>query len=251
MESMDVAPALALPGVVGVYRYEDLVALGGKNEMGPIFLDEQVFLPPGERVRTVGQVLGICVAESLESAEHGARLVKVEYGTSDEKPIVTIEDAIKANSFYEAARHGMERGDAEALNSLSTMPNTIGKPKAGDIVKVSGTFSSGAQEHFYLEPNGSLVIPSEADTNLTIYASTQATSKTQNFCASCTGTPASKVVVRMKRMGGGFGGKETRSVFATCAAAVAAKSTSRPVRLTLSRDVDMSKFSHDAGVSRT
>ena len=77
------------------------------------------------------------------------------------------------------------------------------------------------------------------DTNLTVYCSTQAPTKTQKYCAKSTGTPASKVVVRMKRMGGGFGGKETRSVFASCAAAVAAKRTSRPVRLTLPRNVDM------------
>jgi xanthine dehydrogenase/oxidase len=116
-----------------------------------------------------------------------------------------------------------------------------------------------------LEPNSTLAIPSESGTNLTIYASTQAPTKTQDFCARVTNTPAGKiicinareilqfghlihlfippiarVVVRMKRMGGGFGGKETRSVFSSVAAAVAAKISNRPVRLTLNRDTDMS-----------
>lgn len=241
LESIDASPALSVAGVFGVYTHEDLVALGGDNAMGPIVKDELVFLPIGDLVRAIGQVLGIVVAESLESAELGARLVSVQYGEkSNEKIIVSIDDAIKASSFYDFSRHTLERGDLSVIDNLSSLTDSSGKkPSVGDIVKVSGTFRSGGQEHFYLEPNSTLVIPSEADTNLTIYCSTQAPTKTQTFCASATATPASKVVVRVKRMGGGFGGKETRSVFASAAASVAAKASSRPVRLTLSRDVDM------------
>jgi xanthine dehydrogenase/oxidase len=180
------------------------------------------------------------VAESLESAELGARLVKMEYGENTEKVIVSIEDAIEAKSFFEAACHTLERGDLSVIESLSDKSDMPSAPTVGDVVKVFGTFRCPGQEHFYLETNSTLVVPSESDTNLTIYASTQAASETQEFCASVTGTPASKVVVRMKRMGGGFGGKESRSLFASCAAALAAKISSRPVRLTLSRDVDMS-----------
>jgi xanthine dehydrogenase/oxidase len=236
-EALDISPALATPGVVGVYSYTDLMSLGGKNEYGPIVQDETVFLPPGEKVRTVGQVLGVVVAESLESAELGARLCKVQYGETQGKIIVTCEDAIEANSFYEVSRHHMVRGELSIIDNLASTADSSGTPKIGDIIKVSGSFRSGAQEHFYLETNTTLVVPSEDD--LTVYSSTQAITKTQNFCASATGTPASKVVARVKRMGGAFGGKETRSVFVACAAAVAAKITSRPVRLTLSRDVDM------------
>ena len=240
-ESIDTAPALALPGVVGVYTFEDIAKLGGSNEFGPIVADEVVFLPPGERVRTVGQVLGVVVGETLESAELGARTVKVKFGEPEGKIVVTIEDAIEANSYFEFSRHGMERGDVSILSGLeaAAAESSGSTRKVGDIVTVSGSFHSGPQEHWYLETNSTLAVPSESDTNLTIYASTQATAKTQKVCASATGTPASKVVVRMKRMGGGFGGKETRSVFASAAAAVAAKRSSRPVRLTLSRDVDM------------
>lgn len=238
-ESIDTSPALGVPGVFDVYTYVDIEKLGGSNVMGPIVHDEVVFLPLGEQVRTVGQVLGIVVAESLESAELGARMVKVQYGATQGKIVVTIDDAIEAGSFYEFSRHRMERGDTSILSSLLSSDDFVGPPKAGDIVKVSGSCRTGPQEHFYLETNSALVVPSESDTNLTIYASTQAPTKTQNYCASATGTPASKVVVRMKRMGGGFGGKETRSVFAAAAAAVAAKRSSRPVRLTLARDVDM------------
>lgn len=77
------------------------------------------------------------------------------------------------------------------------------------------------------------------DGALEVWASTQNPTKTQNFCAYVCGVPANRVVCRMKRMGGGFGGKETRSVFISCAAALAAHLTGRPVRVTLDRDVDM------------
>jgi xanthine dehydrogenase/oxidase len=195
LEAIDASPALALPGVVGVYTSDDIAKLGGSNELGPIVHDEVVFLPLGEKVRTVGQVLGIVVAESLESAELGANLVKVQYSKPTDKIIVTVDDAIEAGSFYEFARHGMERGDSAVIESLgSTDDFDFGRtPKVGDIVKVSGSFRSGAQEHFYLETNSTLVVPSESDTNLTIYASTQAPTKTQTYCAKATGVPASKV----------------------------------------------------------
>lgn len=241
VESIDTAPALALPGVVGVFTSEDIDKLGGRNEFGAIVQDELVFLPVGERVRTVGQVLGIVVGETLEAAELGARTVKVVYGKQEGKIIVTIDDAIEENSYFEFSRHGMERGDPSIVAGLAAAAAVSGgrAPKVGDLVTVSGSFRSGPQEHWYLECNSSLVIPSESDTNLMVYASTQATAKTQKVCASATGTPASKVVCIVKRMGGGFGGKETRSVFASAAASVAAKMTSRPVRLTLSRETDM------------
>ena len=243
-ESLDAESAMKVPGVVGVYSHKDLVALGGSNTLGPIFQDEVIFLPIGEKVRTVGQILGICVGETLEVAELGARKVSVEYKELDapEKIIVSIQDAIQAKSFYDATRHKLERGDVAVLDSLDVTPDTViaGKTHSpGDVIKVSGEFHSGAQEHFYLETQGSLVVPSEADTNLTIYSSSQASSKTQNFCAAATGTPAAKVVVRIKRMGGGFGGKETRSVPYACALAVAAKTLVKPVKLIIPRDVDM------------
>jgi xanthine dehydrogenase/oxidase len=188
----------------------------------------------------VGQVLGIVVAETLEQAELGARMVLVEYEACQDKIIVTIDDAIEASSFYEFSRHGMHRGDVSVLDSLeSSEPTSPADPHVGDTITVSGTFHSGAQEHFYLETNSSLVIPSDGGTNLTIFSSTQAPTKTQVFCASATGLPQAKVAVKVKRMGGGFGGKETRSVFATVAAAVASIRLDRPVRLTLARDVDM------------
>ena len=238
LEAIDAEKALVIEGVVGVFTYKDIEAFGGCNKLGPIVKDEFVFVPIGEKIASFGQVLGIVVGETLHIAEEGARAVVITYGKPESKILVSIEDAITAGSFYDFARHTLQRGDVRILDSLEAKPNH--NPRPGDTVTVEGSFMCGGQEHFYLETNSSLVIPSDSDTNLTIYCSTQAPTKTQNYCATATGTPAAKVVVRMKRMGGGFGGKETRSAFASCAAAVAAKITCRPVRLTLARDVDMS-----------
>ncbi|KAL3798324.1 hypothetical protein ACHAW5_008623 [Stephanodiscus triporus] len=232
--SVDVAPAFLVPGVVGAFTHEDIIRLGGDNRMGPIFLDEVAFVPVGDKVDHVGQVLGIVVGISQDIAEKGARAVAVEYEDLKGKAVVSIEDAIEAKSFWADMVHEMQRGG----NVTEMLQKTEVEGKK--LVVVEGSMRSGGQEHFYLEPNTTLAVPSESATNLIIYASTQAVTKTQMFCASVTNTPAAKVVCRMKRMGGGFGGKETRSVFVSVAAAVAAKLTNRPVKLTLNRDTDMS-----------
>ena len=195
--SIDTSEALETPGVVAVYTSKDVVANGGDNTIGfsPFGHDEFIFLPIGQKVEFVGQVIGICIAETLESSEAGARSVKIGYGDSLGEPIVSIEDAIQSKSFYDAAIHEMKRSNKFDIND-------------GDkVFTVKGGFHCGGQEHFYLETNSTVVIPSESATNLTIHVSTQAVNKTQMFCAAATNTPASKVVVRMKRMGGGFGGK--------------------------------------------
>jgi xanthine dehydrogenase/oxidase len=158
--------------------------------LGPVVHDECVFLPVGERVQFIGQVIGVCIGETLECSETGARSVDIKYGEMITKPIVSIEDAIEANSFYEFARHEMHRSE------------DISVGEGDKIVTVNGSFRCGGQEHFYLETNSTLAIPNESATNLTVYASTQAVTKTQMYCASATNTPASKVVVRMKRMVG-------------------------------------------------
>ena len=227
-ESISTDETMNIPGIIAVYTHQDIAKLGGDNILGPIQHDEFVFLPRGEIIHFVGQVIGVCIAETLELAETGTRSVIIEYGQNEGKAIVSIEDAIEANSFYSFAKHTMDR-----VISVEVCDEDR-------IVNVFGSFRCGGQEHFYLETNSTLAVPSEGGTNLKVYTSTQAVTKTQTYCASSTNTPASKVVVCMKRMGGGFGGKETRSVFSSCAAAVAAKISNRPVRLTLGRDVDMS-----------
>ncbi|CAJ1367555.1 unnamed protein product, partial [Effrenium voratum] len=163
-------------------------------------------------VTSTGQPLGIVVAETLEAAEKAARLVKVQY--SDLDAVITVEDAIKANSFKDKVLK-IEDGDVDAAFKMP------------DSVVVEGDVRMGGQEHFYLECNAALAVPGESD-ELTVHCSTQAANKTQKFAANVCGIPCSKVVCKVKRMGGGFGGKETRTVPISTAAALAAHRLKRP-----------------------
>ena len=167
LESIDVSPALRIPGVAGAFTHEDILKLGGDNRMGPILLDDVAFLEVGEQVGFVGQVLGIVVADSQEIAEKGARAVSVKYSELDGNAIVSIEDAILANSFWADFKHTIQRG-ADVDDALK-QSEIDGKK----LVVVEGSFRSGGQEHFYLEPNSTLAVPSESATNLTIYASSK------------------------------------------------------------------------------
>lgn len=103
---------------------------------------------------------------------------------------------------------------------------------------LEGEVKMGGQEHFYLEPHASLVIPQEEDEYLCI-SSTQAPTKHQQVIAGCLQIPASKVVSKTKRLGGGFGGKETRGAFGHVAAAIAAYHTGKAVSVVFDRDEDM------------
>lgn len=220
--SIDIDVAKNMPGIVDVLLAKDVQ---GSNSFGvSAIVDEVCFAE--DVVTCVGQAIGLVVAESLEQAEAAVVAVEVHY---EELPaVITIEEALEAEAkcpdSHALARHEIRYGDPDSALS------------DGNVV--SGTVRIGAQEHFYLEPNGSLVIPEEND-EFVVYASTQAATKTQQVVARVLGIPSHKVVCRVKRIGGGFGGKETRSVLVTAAAAVAARKHHRPVRLILSRDVDM------------
>ncbi len=104
---------------------------------------------------------------------------------------------------------------------------------------LEGEFRSGGQEHFYLETNACVCVPDEAGAGMRVLTSSQGIAKTQSAVAEALGMPYHRVHVRTKRIGGGFGGKETRSVSFACVVAVAAHKLNRPVRLNVDRDVDM------------
>ncbi len=225
LKSVDIEMASKMPGVIKIVLYDDLAKVGGSNKLGPVMKDEEVFAT--KRIRHVGQVIGIVMAETLDQAHKACNTVKVEYENEDDDIIVSIDKAIEAKSFYPMTDHTIEVGDIESAL------------KTTDAVVIEGTYRVGQQEHFYLETMSSLCVPTEGNTGMVVYSSTQAPTKTQNFCASASNLPASRVVCKMKRMGGGFGGKETRSVFVAAACAVGARITGRPVRVTLDRNVDM------------
>eukprot|EP01041_Mallomonas_annulata_P005146 gene5146-10286_t len=216
--NIDYSIAESCPGFIGFVDAKDVV---GSNDIGAIVKDEEVFATAESK--HYGAVLGAIVASTHQQAVYAAGKVLVSY--EDLPAILSISDAIASNSFYPDI-HGIESGD-------------INNAVRDSAVVVEGEVWIGGQDHFYLETNCTLVVPQE-NGQMEVFSSTQNPTKTQNFCALVCGVPVNHVVCRCKRMGGGFGGKETRSVFIACTAAVAAQKFQRPVKINIERDVDMS-----------
>jgi xanthine dehydrogenase large subunit len=214
---LDLSAVRSAPGVVCVLTSADVP---GKNDIGPVMADEAL-LPEGV-VRYVGQPLFAVAAESLAKARTAAALAVVEY--QDLEPLLTIEAARAANSLIEDSQT-MRLGDARA--AIAAAPHAL-----------SGALAMGGQDHFYLEGHVALVVPGE-DGDLHVWSSTQHPTETQHLIARCLGLSDHAVVVEVRRMGGGFGGKETQSVQYAALAALAARKTGRPAKIRLDRDDDM------------
>jgi xanthine dehydrogenase/oxidase len=222
--SVDWDPALNMPGVVGYIDKNSI--LPEQNIWGSIKKDEPFFADG--KVLHHGQVIGMVYAETALEAQAAAKAVKVEY---EELPaILTIDEAIEAKSFFEHEKN-LCKGLAiqDKMNEAFSECDHI----------FEGTTRMGGQEHFYLETNAALVIPSGEDGFLEVWSSTQNNMETQEFVSQVTGVPSNRINARVKRMGGGFGGKESRSVPFACYLAIAAKKEKRPMRLMLNRDEDM------------
>lgn len=218
--SVDPSPALDIPGVHDYVDHRDLPSPEA-NWWGAPVADEVFFAV--DKVTTAGQPIGMVLAKTAKIAEEGARAVKIEY---EELPaILTIEEAIEAESFF-GHDHYIKNGDPEAAF------------KQADHV-FTGVSRMGGQEHFYLETQACVAIPKPEDGEMEIWSGTQNPTETQTYVAQVTGVAANKIVSRVKRLGGGFGGKETRSVQLAGLCATAAVKTKRPVRCMLNRDEDI------------
>ncbi|XP_041353247.1 xanthine dehydrogenase/oxidase-like [Gigantopelta aegis] len=217
--SVDTSDALQMPGVKDYVCAKDVP---GKNIFGvwPM-ADEEIFA--SNEVYCHGQIIGGIVADTKVHAQKAAKKVKVGY--EEMKPIITIEEAIANNSFDGESR-SMGRGDTEA-----------GFAKSDHVIE--GEVRVGAQEHFYLETITHRVIPQNEDGCVELYASTQAATDMQLQVARALGVNANRVVVKVKRIGGAFGGKEIRPVSTALPAAVAAVKLNSPIRTDLDRDEDM------------
>ncbi|KAK3320651.1 molybdopterin binding aldehyde oxidase/xanthine dehydrogenase [Cercophora scortea] len=218
--SVDHLPALDIPGVVDYVDKNDMPSPRANRWGAPHF--EEVFFAEDE-VYTTGQPIGMVLATSAAKAAEGARAVKIEY---EELPaIFTMEEAIEKDSLYKFFRE-IQKGDPEA--AFKDCDYTF-----------TGVARMGGQEHFYLETNAAIAIPSPEDGAMEIFSSTQNPNEAQVYAAQVLGVQANKVVVRVKRLGGGFGGKESRSVQLSSILALAAQKTRRPVRCMLTREEDM------------
>jgi len=216
IRSMDLEPVRQSPGVVAVVAAGDIP---GANNIGPVFPDEPLFA--AELAEFRGQPLFAVAATSAELARRAARRARVEYEPLE--PVVTIEQALEKQQFVHPTLE-IKRGDLLALD------------RARHRVKL--TMRSGAQEHFYLEGQVALAIPGEHG-SMTIYSSTQHPTEIQHLAAAALGVPDAAVTVELRRLGGGFGGKETQAAAYAMAAALLARATGRPVKLRVDRDDDI------------
>ena len=217
VKSIDLSAVHASPGVVTVLTASDIP---GDNNAGPIAHDDPIFAD--DLVQYIGQSMFAVVAESYDAARRAARKAVVEY---EELPaILTPQEARRQHQFVLAPMH-LKRGDPAA--ALASAPR-----------RLKGELYVGGQEQFYLEGQISYAVPKE-DNGMLIYCSTQHPTEMQRMVCHALNLHSNQVVVEMRRMGGGFGGKESQSALFACVAALAAKRLRRPVKVRLDRDDDM------------
>ncbi|NOD85254.1 xanthine dehydrogenase molybdopterin binding subunit [Ruegeria sp. HKCCD6119] len=216
---IDFTDVLATPGVVGVLTADDVP---GANDISPTHLnDEPVF--PTDAIQFHGQPLFAVVAETREIARRAAELAKINYETLPHAldPIAAQE----AGYPHVTAPLKLERGDVAPAQTAA--PN-----------RIKGRMNVGGQDHMYLEGHIAFAIPGEDD-DVVVHCSTQHPSEAQHMVAHVLGVRSNAVVVNVRRMGGGFGGKESQMNLFCAVAAMAAKKWNRAVKIRPDRDQDM------------
>lgn len=214
---IDLAPCYAFPGVVKVLTAQDVP---GDNDIAPLTVGDPLFADG--KVEYLGQVVLVVAAEDPHTARLAAEAAIIEY--RELPAIFDVKTALQAGHLVEASHHH-RRGNSAA--ALAAAPR-----------RVQGELHIGGQEHFYLETQIASVMPGE-DGSVLVYSSTQNPTEVQKLVGSVLGVPMHKVVIDMRRMGGGFGGKETQAAAPACHAALAARLTGRPAKMRLSRQDDM------------
>jgi len=215
--ALDLAAVRSALGVVEVIAAADVP---GVNDVGPIQHDDPIFATG--TVEFAGQPVFAVAAADVASARRAAKLARFDIAPLP--AILTIDDALAAQSFVLPPVH-VTRGDAAA--ALARAPH-----------RLRGTVRCGGQDHFYLEGQIALAVPRERG-GMHVYASTQHPGEVQHMVAHALAIAAHDVVVECRRMGGGFGGKETQMSLFACVAAIVARRTGRAAKLRLDRDDDM------------
>ncbi|UCH41693.1 MAG: xanthine dehydrogenase molybdopterin binding subunit [Gammaproteobacteria bacterium] len=217
IRALDLDAVKSAPGVIAVMTAADIP---GNNDCGPIIADDPI-LADG-LVQYVGQPVFAVVADSQIAARKAARLGSIDY---EELPAVLDIASGRHQQSWVLPPMQLRRGDADSALLQSPL-----KMKSG--------FSVGGQEQFYLEGQISYVAPKE-DGCFHLWCSTQHPTEMQHVVAHALGIDFNQVVVEMRRMGGGFGGKESQSAIFACIVSVAAYRLKRPVKLRLDRDDDI------------
>ncbi|XP_067682373.1 xanthine dehydrogenase/oxidase-like [Haliotis asinina] len=217
--TVDPSEALSLPGVVDYIDHRDIP--GNKRWGATGSFEEEIFAE--NEVLCQGQIIGAVVANTQERARYAADRVKIVY--EEFKPIITIKEAETANSFFDKVI-SLSRGDLD-----------VGFSQSDHVLE--GEIEIGSQVHFYLETQTAAAIPSREEGFMEVYSNSQFPSHVQHAVAQTLGVRANRVISRVKRIGGGFGGKQSRTVPIALPVAVAAHKLGRPVRCMLDRDEDM------------
>ncbi|MGB7432040.1 MAG: molybdopterin cofactor-binding domain-containing protein, partial [Ahrensia sp.] len=218
LKGVNADKALAMEGVVAVLLADDIP---GHNDIAPILSGEPLFAT--DVLDYVGMPIGIVAAESLEQAIKAAHAVELDY--AELPAVLDVEEAHNAQS-YALAPQTLIKGDVDAaLDEAATV--------------VEGRLEIGGQDHFYLETQIAYAVPGEDD-DMIVHSSTQHPTEVQHHVAHVLALTANRVEVQVRRMGGGFGGKESQATIIAAAAALVAQKTRRPVRCRLKRAVDMS-----------
>ncbi|MCV2882234.1 xanthine dehydrogenase molybdopterin binding subunit [Actibacterium sp. XHP0104] len=215
---MDLSAVRATPGVIAVLGPDDFDEM---PDCSPSNHDEPL-LATGD-VQYLGQPIFLVVADSHLAARKAARLGKVTY---QELPaLLTIEDALDAQEWFEGGPRIYATGDAATAID-------------GARHVISGVLEMGGQEHFYLEGQAAMALPHEGG-DVLVHSSTQHPSEIQHKVAHALHKPMNAVRVEVRRMGGGFGGKESQGNALAIACAVVATRLNRPARMRYDRDDDM------------
>ncbi|XP_068101235.1 aldehyde oxidase 1-like [Hyperolius riggenbachi] len=217
--TMDFTEALRMTGVSDVITAKDVP---GSNELSYFYWPDQLLAE--DKVQCVGYIVCAVVADTPEHAKQAAKKVKIIY--EEIQPVIlTIQDAIKHNSFFEPEKK-VECGNVD--EAFKTTDHIL-----------EGEIHMGGQEHFYMETQSIRVIPKKENQEIEIYAATQDPTLMQSVVAKALGIPSNRINCHVKRIGGAFGGKIVKTAYIAAITAVAAKKTSHPVRCILERGEDM------------
>ena len=215
--SLDLDAVRAAPGVRQVLQAADLPS---DCDCSPSNHDEPLL--SGATVHYLGQPVFLVIADSHLNARRAARLAR--FTTQKRDALLTLDEALAAESRFEDGPRIWERGDAG--EAIDTAPRVL-----------EGRIKMGGQEHFYLEGQAALVLPQEGG-DMLVMSSTQHPTEIQHKVAHALGLPMHAVRVETRRMGGGFGGKESQGNALAIACAVAARLTGRPCKMRYDRDDD-------------
>ncbi|WP_432695270.1 xanthine dehydrogenase molybdopterin binding subunit [Marinobacterium sp. YM272] len=217
IRSLDLSGVRASEGVVALLEVSDIP---GHVDIGPVFPGDPLLTD--EEIKYAGQPIFVVAAETEAQARRAVKKAVIDYESRE--PLLDVTRALKEQAFVRPSHH-MQRGDAKSAIEEAALT-------------LSAEQHLGGQEHFYLEGQAALAVPAE-DGGMLVYSSTQHPSEVQKLVAEVLDVPANRITVDMRRMGGGFGGKETQGAPWACMAALLASKSGKAVKLRLPRCDDM------------